>query len=443
MGFNMFKIAKYVLPFAGLVPLAFGISYALGKIAPEKPEPVNAAPAAYAPAGSGASRIALIIGNADYPDASAPLRHPVQDAQALAEQLRRGGFEVDVQENLGKDELRRAVEAFKAKIRPGTVAFVSFGGFGIQVDRQSYMVPVNAQIWKEADVRREGVSIDALLNDMHARGASVKLAVFDASRRNPYERRFRGVSSGLAAIDAPQGTLLLSAAAPGKVAYDGQGEHGLLIGELLKEIHASGASAEVVFNHTRIGVSRASNGEQVPLVSSSLVENFAFVPGAQRQGRTQQAYVAETPKLTSRTEFVDPAPHGTEPVDLPSNAAPVQNVDPVPVKPLKAEKPVESKPTPQPAVEKPVPAIKKAPRVVEEKEVKNVKETKRPRREASREVVHEEVRRPRRNPAEVSRELLHEPPKQLIRRGLFSPWRVAGGGGFRGPFGRPGFGFGF
>jgi hypothetical protein len=90
-----------------------------------------------------------------------------------------------------------------------------------------------------------------------------------------------------------------------------------------------------------------------------------------------------------------------------------------------------------------VPAIKKAPRVVEEKEVKNVKETKRPRREASREVVHEEVRRPRRNPAEVSRELLHEPPKQLIRRGLFSPWRVAGGGGFRGPFGRPGFGFGF
>ena len=98
-----------------------------------------------------------------------------------------------------------------------------FGGYGIQVGRESYMIPVDATIWKEADVRRDGVSVEAVLDAMKEQGASAKLVVLDASRRNPYERRFRTFSHGLAPITAPDNALILSSATPGKVADDSAG----------------------------------------------------------------------------------------------------------------------------------------------------------------------------------------------------------------------------
>jgi len=154
----------------------------------------------------------------------------------------------------------------------------------------------------------------------------------------------------LAAIDTPPGTLLMSAAAPGKVAYDADGEHSLLIGELLKEIGAPGMSAEGVFNHTRIGVSRAYNGEQVPLVASSLVENFAFVAGTPRYASTKPADVVDTriappaeatdvvlgqgsdtlypPKATARPVQAKPPKHGETEYQLASQPATVEKKEP-------------------------------------------------------------------------------------------------------------------
>ena len=78
------------------------------------------------------------------------------------------------------------------------MALVFFSGYGIQSSRQSYMVPVDAQIWTEADVRRDGFSLETVLNELNGRGAGVKIALLDASRRNPFERRFRSFSAGLA-----------------------------------------------------------------------------------------------------------------------------------------------------------------------------------------------------------------------------------------------------
>ncbi|HKA73273.1 MAG TPA: caspase family protein [Xanthobacteraceae bacterium] len=232
---------------------------------------------------SDGTKIALLIGNANYPDADAPLKPPVTDARALADELRRNGFETDVAENLTKEAMQRAIERLYGKVKPGSAVAFFFSGYGIQTGRQSYLIPVNAQIWTEAEVRRDGFGIDTVLAELNARGASVKLAILDASRRNPFERRFRGVSTGLAPVTVPRGTLVISATAPGTVVTDDDTENSMFVRELLKEMRSPGLMVEEIFNRTRIGVSRVSRGEQVPWISSSLVEDFYLgkAPAAQ------------------------------------------------------------------------------------------------------------------------------------------------------------------
>jgi uncharacterized caspase-like protein len=226
------------------------------------------------------SRIALVIGNGHYPDANVPLAQPINDARELSAELRRDGFDVDVIEDASKDDMTRAVARLRTKIRPDSVVMLFFGGYGIQVGSESYMIPVDAAIWKEGDVRRNGVSIESVLDVMKEQGACAKLVVVDASRRNPYERRFRGFSHGLAPIAAPDNALILTSATPDKVADDGKGQHSVLVTELLTNIGARDSdkptAAEAIFNKTRIAIAKASDGEQVPSVSSSLLEDVSF-----------------------------------------------------------------------------------------------------------------------------------------------------------------------
>ncbi len=225
-----------------------------------------------AEAAKSASRIALVIGNGHYPDANAPLSQPINDARALTGTLRRDGFDVDVVEDATKDDMSRAIGRLRSKIKPDSVVMLFFGGYGVQAGGESFMMPVDAMIWKEADVRRQGVSVESVLDMMKEQGARAKLVVVDASRRNPYERRYRSFSHGLAPINAPDNALILSSAAPGKVADDSNDQHSLLMSELLNNLNSQAAGAETLFNQTRVAVSRASEGEQVPSVSSSLLE---------------------------------------------------------------------------------------------------------------------------------------------------------------------------
>jgi uncharacterized caspase-like protein len=226
------------------------------------------------------SRIALVIGNGHYPDANAPLSQPVNDARAVSAALRHEGFDVDVIEDASHDDMTRAVARLKSKVRSDSVVMLFFGGYGIQVGRESFMIPVDAAIWKEADVRREGVSVEAVLDAVKDFGACAKLVVLDASRRNPYERRFRTFSHGLAPITVPDNALILTSATPGAVADDSTGANSVLITELLTHINTPRAeqarAAEAIFNQTRVAISRASDGAQVPSVSSSLMEDVSF-----------------------------------------------------------------------------------------------------------------------------------------------------------------------
>ena len=225
-------------------------------------------------ASKSSARLALVIGNSHYPDANEPLAQPINDARALGVTLSHDGFDVDVVEDATKDDMTRAVARLKSKIRHDSVVLLFFGGYGVQAAREDYMIPVDAKIWKERDVRHDGVSIESVLDMMKEQGARARLVVVDASRRNPYERRFRAYSHGLAPINAPDNALILSSATPGKVANDSKGADSLLVSELLNRMNTGGA--EAVFNQTRVAVARASAGEQVPSVSSSLLEDVRF-----------------------------------------------------------------------------------------------------------------------------------------------------------------------
>jgi lipoprotein NlpI len=295
--------------------------------------------AATGPAFAAGDRFALVIGNAKYPDADAPLKEPINDARDLADELRRDGFNVDSLENAGGETMRRGFERLYGKIKPGSVVLVFYSGFGIQSNRQSYMIPVDAQIWQEADVRRDGLSLETVLGEINSRGAGVKIALIDASRRNPFERRFRTSSAGLAPVIAPSGTLVMYSAALASVISDNGGDHSLFVQELLKEIRVPDLTAEETLNHTRVGVTRASRSEQVPWISSSLAEDFAFVPGAGAHpaGPTEGSVLppAPMPAPAPTPTQLAAAPPAPAPAPSPAPAQPVQKIEtPAPPMPL-------------------------------------------------------------------------------------------------------------
>jgi hypothetical protein len=255
---------------------------------------VLATPMAPSAAADRGDRFALVIGNSKYPDAEAPLKQPINDAREIANELKRNGFNVEIGENLSGDAMRRVFERLYGRIKPGSVSLIFFSGFGVQSNRQSFMIPVDAQIWTEADVRRDGISLETVLGEINSRGAGVKIALLDASRRNPFERRFRSFSAGLAPVIAPNGTLVMYSAALSSVISDNGSDHSLFVQQLLKEIRVPELMAEETLNRTRVGVTRASGSEQVPWISSSLAEDFSFSPGT--VARPSEPVIAALPQ---------------------------------------------------------------------------------------------------------------------------------------------------
>jgi hypothetical protein len=292
------------------------------------------------PSSASGDRHALVIGNARYPDADTPLKEPINDARDVADELKRFGFNVDAGENLTGGAMRGAFDRLYAKIKPGDVVLLFFSGYGIQSNRQSYMIPVDAQLWQESDVRRDGLSLEAVLGEINSRGAGVKIALLDASRRNPFERRFRSFSAGLAPVVAPNGTLVMYSAALSSVVSDNGGDRSLFVQELLKQIRVPDLMAEEALNRTRVGVTRASRQEQIPWISSSLAEDFAFVPGG---GARPPGPIAAGPPVPVPAPAPAPPPGATPQADQPPPAPPKVETPAASAPPPPTDKPAETK----------------------------------------------------------------------------------------------------
>lgn len=242
--------------------------------------------------------LALLIANSAYPAGGVPSRLPEENARLIAHELRQAGFSAVVHENLARSGMDKAIGAFVETIVPGQAALFFFSGYAIQAKAATYLIPVDADIWTEADVRAKGISIESIAAAMDKAGAQTKLIVLDASRRNPFERRFRALSVGIGPVALPQGSLLIASADPGEVVPDTASDDGssLFAGELAKEMRVKGPTVDEIFHRTRIGVARATNGVQRPYVVSSLASDFHLSPisadadlgrGAPRRGAAE------------------------------------------------------------------------------------------------------------------------------------------------------------
>ncbi|MCR5882474.1 SUMF1/EgtB/PvdO family nonheme iron enzyme [Rhizobacter sp. J219] len=218
-------------------------------------------------------RVALLIGNSAY--AVAPLVNPANDAADLATALKARGFETVVALNTTKRDINSRVRAFADQITPGTVALFYYAGHGMQVRGRNYILPVDAKVQNEGDVVEQGVEIDAVLQRLEGKGAAINLVILDACRNNPFTS---AKGSGLAAVDAPKGSLVAFATSPGKVALDGKGRNGVYTKHLLANLNAPGMRVEDVFKRVRVGVTEESQGQQVPWENTSLTTDFYFIP---------------------------------------------------------------------------------------------------------------------------------------------------------------------
>jgi uncharacterized caspase-like protein len=248
------------------------------------------------PAG-GEKRIALVLGNDSYP--KAPLQNAVSDATAIAAKLRELNFEVVVRTNVSQREMTRAVRDFGEKITPGAVALFYYAGHGMQARGKNFLIPIDAEINSESAISIEAVDVERVLDQLT--GARVGMVILDACRNNPFERRFRaGAGAGLAQIDAPAGTLIAYATAPGKVALDGQGKHGTYTEALLKAMDVPGLRVEDVFKQVRIDVLKVTGSKQIPWESSSLTGDFLFRPARLNVSDRQEQRISSDEVATLR-----------------------------------------------------------------------------------------------------------------------------------------------
>jgi len=293
-----------------------------------------------AASGAEEQRVALVIGNAAY--AHGALRNPVNDARAIAGRLEKLGFHVIRRENMRSKDIGPTLREFRSRLTPGAVALFFYAGHGLQVRGLNYLPAVDAEIEAEEDVPTQSLEVGKVLEVMEDARTRVNLVFLDACRDNPFARRFRSLSRGLAKVDAASGTLIAFATRPGSVAADGEGSNGLYTEYLLKHMDEADVPIEQMLKRVGAGVKLASKGRQEPWSEGLIEGDFFFrasggqalapAPAAQpaplpqapqpappEPSRPEQALAMLVTRSSGTTAVLDTTPSGM-PLLLPSSA---------------------------------------------------------------------------------------------------------------------------
>ena len=240
-------------------------------------------------------RVALVIGNSNYGSEIGKLANPANDAGLIAAALQQTGFKVIKVIDADQKKMKRAIADFGdtlAAAGPLATGLFYYAGHGVQVQGNNYLVPVGADISKEADVDIESVSADDVMKQMDFAANQVNIIILDACRNNPLQRSFRSATRGLAPMrsDSVRGTFIAYSTSPGQTAADGSGQNSPYSSALASALAKPGMGIEEIFRDVRGQVMKATNDKQIPWDSSSLTAPFFFKPaGAQFTTAAQPA----------------------------------------------------------------------------------------------------------------------------------------------------------
>jgi hypothetical protein len=285
-------------------PLALIVIFLLGLL------PVLSAAADPELAASTVPRFALVIGNGRYKDV--PLKNAPADARAIAANLTKMGFDVTLKLDTTRGEMMEMIRAFGGKLQKQKgIGLFYYAGHGAQLAWRNYLIPVDAAVRNVDELAAQSVDIDALLDTMTRARNPMNLIILDACRDNPFGVDLP-VQKGLSQVDAPPGTLLAYATAPGNTAADGLGANSVYTENMLKEMQVPAAKIEDIFKRVRLNVRRESRGQQIPWESTSLEQDFYFIPPREVKKLTpaevEQAFEAEFALWESIQSVKDPAP---------------------------------------------------------------------------------------------------------------------------------------
>jgi hypothetical protein len=227
------------------------------------------------------NRLALVIGQSAYRSVPA-LPNPANDAKAVTQLLTDSGFEVSTASDLSQGQMREQVSAFAGKVAAkgaDTVALVFYAGHGLQIDGENYLVPVDVDPKREADIPLQAVRLNDILNTLTSVPSKMRILMLDACRNNPFPDLNKSSGGGLAIVDAKigaPGTFLSFSTSPGAVAEDGSGANSPYTTALLSAGKESGIPIEETFKRVRLAVNKSTDGRQTPWDSSSLTDDFRF-----------------------------------------------------------------------------------------------------------------------------------------------------------------------
>ena len=245
-------------------------------------------------------RVALVIGNSAYK--YAPLPNPKNDAELMAKTLKGLGFDVITVVNASQKSMKKSVRKFGKKLDAAGkegVGLFFYAGHGVQVRGANYLIPTDAQIETEGDVDIEAINAQSILSMMEFSGASLSFVIMDACRNNPFKRSFRSGTRGLAKMEAPTGSLVAYATAPGEVAADGIGKNSPYTTALARMMTRPGLSVERMFREVRNSVLQKTNSKQTPWESSSLVGGDFYFSRVSNPAALPVSPIVSTPKAVS------------------------------------------------------------------------------------------------------------------------------------------------
>lgn len=215
-------------------------------------------------------RVALVVGNSAYQNVPT-LANPANDANAIADMLRKIGFDVvEARTDLANTEFKRVVREFGPIAASAEIAVMYFSGHGIDVNGANYLLPVNARLVSDLDAEDEAVSLDRVMRMLES-AKRMRVVILDAARDNTFARSMRrskgGASTGLARFEPESDdTFIVYSARPGTLSQEGAGDNSVFATALLKNLAIAGRDLRTAIGFARDDVVRATDGKQELLV---------------------------------------------------------------------------------------------------------------------------------------------------------------------------------